>query len=85
MKYLNETQTGVIVIIKGLEFLVKHRLDFKIRLDNDQFEYINQQIQLFQPGSQPIISVDTKKKEVIGDLMNRDRQSHVSKDIGDNK
>lgn len=33
---------------------------------DDQFEYINAHAELFQAGHQPVISVDTKKKELIG-------------------
>ena len=31
-----------------------------------QFEHINQQVMAFQAAGQPVISVDTKKKELIG-------------------
>jgi len=41
---------------------------------NAQFEYINQQVQLFQRQRKPIISVDTKKKELVGDFANRGRE-----------
>ena len=37
---------------------------------NAQFEYINEQVIEFQKSSQPVISVDTKKKELIGDFRN---------------
>jgi transposase len=37
---------------------------------NAQFEYLNQQVGLFQKRRQPTISVDTKKKELIGDFDN---------------
>lgn len=35
---------------------------------NAQFEYLNQQVVRFQKRRQPTISVDTKKKELIGDF-----------------
>ncbi|MCP5049140.1 MAG: ISAzo13 family transposase [bacterium] len=41
---------------------------------NAQFEYINNQTQLFQSGGAPAISVDTKKKELIGDFKNGGRE-----------
>jgi hypothetical protein len=41
---------------------------------NAQFEYINAQAQRFQRRSQPVISVDTKKKELIGDFKNGGRE-----------
>ena len=37
---------------------------------NSQFEYINASVRKFQGRSQPAISVDTKKKELIGDFKN---------------
>jgi hypothetical protein len=37
---------------------------------NAQFEYINRQVLSFQGGSQPVISVDTKKKELVGEFKN---------------
>jgi len=37
---------------------------------NAQFEYINQQVLRFQKQHKPTISVDTKKKELVGDFAN---------------
>lgn len=37
---------------------------------NAQFEYLNEQVQLFQKRHHPTISVDTKKKELVGDFAN---------------
>jgi hypothetical protein len=39
-----------------------------------QFRYINQQVRRFQAADQPVISVDTKKKELVGDFKNAGRQ-----------
>jgi len=41
---------------------------------NAQFEYINAQVQAFQNTGQPAISVDTKKKELVGDFKNGGRE-----------
>jgi hypothetical protein len=41
---------------------------------NAQFEYINACVQQFQRRGQPAISVDTKKKELIGDFRNGGRE-----------
>ncbi len=41
---------------------------------NRQFEYINDQVRRFQHCGQPAISVDTKKKELVGDFKNAGRQ-----------
>ena len=40
---------------------------------NAQFEYINAQVLAFQTRGQPVISVDTKKKELVGDFKNGGR------------
>jgi hypothetical protein len=37
---------------------------------NDQFEFIYNQVNDFQFRNQPVISVDTKKKELIGSFAN---------------
>jgi hypothetical protein len=37
---------------------------------NGQFAYINAQARRFQKARQPVISVDTKKKELVGDFKN---------------
>ena len=39
-----------------------------------QFEHINARIQAFQAKQQPAISVDTKKKELVGDFKNGGRE-----------
>jgi len=41
---------------------------------NAQFEYINAQVEFFQKRRKPTISVDTKKKELVGDFANRGRE-----------
>ena len=37
---------------------------------NAQFEYINRQVRAFQKRQQPVVSVDTKKKELVGEFKN---------------
>ena len=37
---------------------------------NAQFEYINRQVKAFQKRQQPVVSVDTKKKELVGEFKN---------------
>src|SRR6516162_8853379 len=39
-----------------------------------QFEHINAKIKQFRDGNQPAISVDTKKKELVGDFKNGGRE-----------
>jgi len=41
---------------------------------NAQFEHINRQVKSFQAEHQPVISVDTKKKELVGDFKNGGRE-----------
>ena len=39
-----------------------------------QFEYIARQVRSFQRRGQPVVSVDTKKKELVGDFKNPGRE-----------
>jgi hypothetical protein len=41
---------------------------------DDQFRYINERVLSFQRRGQPAISVDTKKKELVGDFKNGGRE-----------
>jgi hypothetical protein len=41
---------------------------------NAQFEHINNQVTAEMRGAQPVISVDTKKKELVGNYANRGKQ-----------
>jgi transposase len=41
---------------------------------NAQFEHINDQVRAYQSDGQPVISVDAKKKELIGDFKNGGRE-----------
>jgi transposase len=41
---------------------------------NAQFEYINASVEQFQQRGQPVISVDTKKKELVGPYKNGGRE-----------
>jgi hypothetical protein len=41
---------------------------------NAQFEHINAQVKDFQARGQPVISVDTKKKELVGEFKNGGRE-----------
>ena len=43
---------------------------------DEQFNYINEQVQAFQQRRAPAISVDTKKKENIGNYGNKGREYH---------
>jgi transposase len=41
-----------------------------------QFGYINRQVRTFQKAGQPVISVDAKKKELVGNFRNSGREWH---------
>ena len=41
---------------------------------NEQFEFINARVEQFQGRGSPVISVDTKKKELVGDFKNAGRE-----------
>ena len=43
---------------------------------DEQFRYINEQVGRLQADGQPVISVDTKKKELVGDFKNAGKQWH---------
>ena len=43
-----------------------------------QFRYINDLVSSFQAGGQPVISVDTRKKELIGTMPTRAPSGRVS-------
>jgi transposase len=46
---------------------------------NAQFEYINDNVKKFLNADQPVISVDTKKKENLGNYSNKGREYHPKK------
>jgi hypothetical protein len=39
-----------------------------------QFQYISRQVRRLQKRGQPVVSVDTKKKELVGDFRNAGRE-----------
>ncbi len=82
-----------------------HELDYSLQANrktkegkdhpdrNAQFEHIAQQVGAFQKQGQPVVSIDTKKKELIGDFKNPGQEWHPqgqpekvrSKDFKDKK
>lgn len=55
----------------------RKRDEGKSHPDRDgQFDRINQQVLAFQQVGQPVISVDTKKKELVGNYRNAGREWH---------
>ena len=52
-------------------------LEGRAHSDRDaQFQYINRRAKVFQKQGQPVISVDTKKKELVGQFRNGGREWH---------
>lgn len=47
---------------------------------NAQFEHIHQKVKDFQAIGQPVISVDAKKKELVGNYKNNGKEWHKSKE-----
>lgn len=47
---------------------------------DQQFEHINRETKRFQAAGQPVISVDTKKKELVGEFSNKGREWHAAGD-----
>jgi transposase len=45
-----------------------------------QFRYINERVRSFQRRRQPVVAVDTKKKELVGDFKNPGREWRPRKD-----
>jgi hypothetical protein len=43
---------------------------------NEQFQYIHDRVKEFQKRGQPVVSVDTKKKELVGNFHNGGREWH---------
>src|ERR1051325_9410449 len=53
----------------------RKRYEGKSHPDRDgQFGHINQEVLAFQQAGQPVISVDTKKKELVGKYRNAGRE-----------
>lgn len=47
---------------------------------NAQFEYIHLKVKDFQENGQPVISVDAKKKELVGNFKNNGKEWHKAKE-----
>ena len=59
----------------SLQGLQKSKEGARQHPDRDQqFQYLSRRCRQFQEGGQPVISVDAKKKELIGDFKNGGRE-----------
>lgn len=82
------SQQGYAIGATTVRKLLQDELDYSLQAlqktregishpDRDaQFHYINRQCQAFQQRHQPVISVDSKKKELVGDFKNGGREWH---------
>lgn len=68
------TDRTVAALLKQLGYSLQANRKTREGLDhpdrNAQFEHINDQVIAFQRKNQPVISVDTKKKELVGEFKN---------------
>lgn len=77
-KKQNISEDSVGRIIKNLGYSlqanVKSKENGSSKDRDSQFRYINEQVKLFEKKNIPIISVDTKKKELVGNFKNYGRK-----------
>ena len=73
---------GEILKIKGFSLQANRKTDEgkKHPDGNAQFEYIHGKVKYYQKDKQPVISVDAKKKELIGNFKNNGKQWHKEKE-----
>src|SRR5205085_1816780 len=69
---------SVAALLKALDYSLqspRKTREGKDHPDRDaQFAHLNAQVEAFQAHEQPVISVDTKKKELVGDFKNGGRE-----------
>src|SRR3989338_1922449 len=74
-KKISEVTTGR--IIKQLGYSIQANIKSKENGSSEerdsQFRYINEQVKIFAKKNMPVISVDTKKKELVGNFKNNGR------------
>jgi len=78
------SHSSVASLLRGMNYSLqanRKTTEGKQHPDRDaQFNYINQTAQQQQRRGQPVISVDTKKKELVGDFANKGREWHPQGD-----
>ena len=69
---ISEVTVGRILKKEGYSMQANKKMHEGKNHDNrdEQFQYINKQVNIFLKKKQPVISVDTKKKELIGNFKN---------------
>src|SRR3989344_3476268 len=75
-KKISEVTTGRIIKQLGysLQANIKSKENGSSEERDSQFRYINEQVKLFDKKNMPVISVDTKKKELVGNFKNNVRK-----------
>jgi hypothetical protein len=77
-KELDVSHSTVADLLKTAEYSLqlnrKEREGKSVPDRNAQFEHINEQVDVFHKAHQPVISVDTKKKELVGNYKNGGRE-----------
>lgn len=72
------SQRTVYTLLESMEYSMQSNRKIKEGLDNPdrdaQFHYISEKVKQFQSRNQPVISVDTKKKELIGEFKNNGQE-----------
>jgi hypothetical protein len=75
-KNISEDTTGRIIKQLGysLQLNVKSKESGSSEERDSQFRYINEQVKIFAKKNMPVISVDAKKKELVGNFKNNGRR-----------
>ena len=75
-KNISEDTTGRIIKQLGysLQLNVKSKESGSSEERDSQFRYINKQVKIFAKKNMPVISVDAKKKELVGNFKNNGRR-----------
>ena len=75
-KRISEDTTGRIIKQLGysLQVNVKSKESGSSEERDSQFRYINEQVKIFAKRNMPVISVDAKKKELVGNFKNSGRK-----------
>jgi len=75
-KNISEDTTGRIMKQLGysLQANIKSKESGSSEERDSQFRYINEQVKIFEKKNMPVISVDTKKKELVGNFKNSGRK-----------
>lgn len=75
-KSISEDSVGRIIKQLGysLQANLKSKESGSSEQRDSQFRYINEQVKIFEKKGMPVISVDTKKKELVGNFKNNGRK-----------